>query len=246
MCLRACSNRCYRRYCAAVLHWWGGEVIQKIWETSNYADVKGLVLSHDVGLRNASFWIGKLLVVFPVLLHVGHCMGCTYVSHDVSRKAISFVKISCCQSYAVKHFLLSLLFGYPARWHFHLKAQPLKTHTHTHKVSVCSGSKHLATQSQRWYWSRSKYSSPATPTQNGHNWRDFGVAILRQQLVVVSEDLIIWNCNQYQYYQWYPIGTPRLHQYFLTDWIFDTWNPWDSRFISTGHFDDLFSQPTST
>lgn len=106
-----------------------------------------------------------------------------------------------------KRFLLSSLFGYTARWHFHLKAQPLKTHTH--KVSVCSSSKHLATQRKRWYWSRSKYSSPATPTQNGHNWRDFGVAILRHQLVVVSEDLIIWNCNQYQYYQWYPIGTPR-------------------------------------
>ena len=29
MCLLACSNTCYRRYCAAVLHWWGGEVIQR-------------------------------------------------------------------------------------------------------------------------------------------------------------------------------------------------------------------------
>lgn len=242
MCLRACSNRCYRRYCAAVLHWWGGEVIQKIWGLPTMQMSRDLVFSHDVGLRNASFWIGKLLVVFPVLLHVGHCMGCTYVSHDVSRKAISLVKISCCQA-----FLAIVTFWLPCKVTFPLEsATPENTHTRFQFVPVLKCSKHLATQSQRWYWSRSKYSSPATPIQNGHNWRDFGVAILRHQLVVVSEDLIIWNCNQYQYYQWYPIGTRRLHQYFLTDWIFDTWNPWDSRFISTGHFDDLFSQPTST
>ena len=130
MCLRACSNRCY---IARVLHWWGGEVIQKIWETSNYADVKGPGFITWCGLEECILLNWKV-VVFPVLLHVGHCMGCTYVSHDVSHKAISLVKISQLlirKSYTVKHFLLSLLFGYPARWHFHLKAQPLKTHTRT-------------------------------------------------------------------------------------------------------------------